>query len=45
MLSQEKAIYFIKGQVVDLPTLQGGIPGLQVEIWDRDICYDVLVRQ
>jgi hypothetical protein len=44
MTSQEKAAYFIKGQVVDLPTLQG-IPGLQVEIWDRDICYDVLVRQ
>jgi hypothetical protein len=44
MMRQEKATYLIKGQVVDLLTLQG-IPGLQVEIWDRDICYDVLVRQ
>ena len=36
--------YYIFGHVID-PNIKQGLPDLRVEVWDRDIYYDVLVGQ
>ena len=42
MTNKTKTAYHISGHVIEHGTEQG-IPGLRVEVWDRDITYDVMV--